>query len=230
LRNAAKQLPFLPLKLIRYFASRIKQASMTSIQRKENSEALLATLGITLNDQLPLIEETALSLRSPQEIAQRILIITYLNCVATDPSLQQEVMMFLIREKLWDHATDTEKALFHKPQLTDEDIDNIYWRKESIWMLLWVIGEVDEAGLPDKEVEIYEIFPLLPGFFDATGDYVRNASMRDDEEILSQNDFAFRLSWALSIEKLIPTIPLNESVAHERSFSMRWVTGMGEWG
>ena len=202
---------------------------MTSKQRKEKSEALLYSLGITPPDVVPEIDEVGYALRSGQQIARRILILTYLNCVASEPSLQQEVMMFLIREKLWAEATRHEQELFHKQQLSDEE-DLIFWRKESIWILLWVLGGVNDAGTSDKEVDLYEIFPLLPGFFESTDAFIKAARVRDIDEIFAQQDFYFRLSWILRTGNTISTTALIPGVVHERSLSMNWITGLnGQW-
>jgi hypothetical protein len=204
---------------------------MTALQRKENTERILATYGLVIVDDLPLLEEEhAIILRTSQEIAQRILILTYLNCVATDHSLRQEVMMFLIHQKLWNHVTEEEKDLFHKTELTEGELSTILWRAESIWILLWSINKVDELELPNQEVDLQAIFPLLPGFFEPTDEFIRTASIRATSEILDQADFVFRLNWALREASLkgSPSTLFNESIAYERFFAINWVTGMRE--
>jgi hypothetical protein len=204
---------------------------MTALQRKENTERILATYDLVLVDNLPVLEEEhTVILKPAQEIAQRILILTYLNCVATDQSLRQEVMMFLIRQKLWNHVTEEEKHLFHKTDLTEEELSTILWRGESIWILLWSINKVDELELPNEEVDLHAIFPLLPGFFETTDEFIRTASVRPTSEILDQADFVFRLNWALREASLkgSPSTLFNESIAYERFFAINWVTGLRE--
>jgi hypothetical protein len=199
---------------------------MTSLDRKQNSEKLLMSLGITLTDILPPIEEEdSVTLRSPQEVAQRILILTYLNCVATDASLQQEVMMFLIREGLWDKTSEAEKVLFHKTPLTAADLTKILWRAESIWMLLWVSNKIDQLDLPEKEVTLQDIIPHLPGFLEPTAEFIHATTMRSVLEILDQSDFIFRLNWALKETDAqgSSTLPFNPSVAYERYYAINWV-------
>lgn len=202
---------------------------MTSQQRKENSGTRLTALHIPTDYSLPAIDDSMYKLRSPQEVGKRILILTYLNCVASEPSLQQEVMMFLIREKLWDDVTPDEKVLFHKTKLGDEDIDGIFWRKETIWMLLWVTGQVDDVGTPDHEVDLYEIFPLLPGFFESTEQFLRQIDTRDNVEIFAEQDFYFRLNWSLRSAPNHET-SLVPGVVHERDVALSWLTGiLEEW-
>lgn len=201
---------------------------MTSTERKLNSEKRLASLGIVLIDDLPPIEDDDINFKTPQQIAKRILVLSYLNCVAFDPGLQQEVMMFLIREKLWDDASEQEKALFHKPELTEREAAQIQWRAESIWLMLWAVNKVQTLELPSKTVNVQEIFPSLPGFFDITNDFVENAKSRVHSEILDEADFTFRLNWAVREAGMNnQTIPgIDAFVAYERYVSLNWITGV----
>ena len=204
---------------------------MTAHERKVQSEKTLLSLGIVLIDDLPPIEEESeISLRPANEVAERILILTYLNCVATDSSLQQPVMMFLIHEGLWDKATDDEKALFHKSPLTEEDITMIMWRSESIWLMLWAIEKINHLALPDTEADLLQIFPYLPSFLEPTKSFIDTATTRSVSEILDQCDFIFRLNWAFKEHNgvLVSTTALSAGVAHERYFAINWVTRMRE--
>ncbi|HEY0743312.1 MAG TPA: DUF4272 domain-containing protein [Chryseosolibacter sp.] len=199
---------------------------MTSLDRKANSQQILAKLGMELKHDLPpLEEEDQLTFRSSNEVAQRILILTYLNCVANDPSLKQEVMVFLIGEKLWDKATEEERQLFHKTPLSEDELTIILWRAEAIWLLLWVINKVDVLDVPAAEVNLHAIFANLPGFFEPTHQFIASATRRPASAILDQYDLMFRLTWALK-ENNVPG--MNPGVAFERYFALNWVAG-GEW-
>jgi hypothetical protein len=201
--------------------------TMTALERKHHSEKLLSSLGITLTDNLPPIEEeNSVTLRSPKEVAERILILSYLSCVATDPSLQQPVMVFLIHEGLWDKATGEEKALFHKTPFTEDDLNIIFSRTESIWMLLWVINKLDQLDLPTTEAHLNYIFPHLPGFLEPTADFIEYATMRSVSEILDQSDFILRFYWALkeAAARGSETLTFSTHIAYERYFSLNWVT------
>ena len=56
---------------------------MTAVERKNKTNACLKSLGIHILDHLPIIEEESeAKLRTPQEIAQRVLVLVYLNYVA----------------------------------------------------------------------------------------------------------------------------------------------------
>lgn len=202
---------------------------MTALERKQNTEKLLETLGIRLRDELPSMEEEEqVTARNAQEIAQRILILSYLNCVATDTSLQETVISFLKQKSLWQHVTENEKQWFHQTQLTDEEITTIQWRGESIWALLWTINRVGHLDLPATEVDMNDLFERIPAFMGDTSAFIKEATIRPLSEILDQSDLLFRLNWAMRQAQLDGSEepPLNSAIAYERYFALNWVTFM----
>ena len=202
---------------------------MTALERKLNSEHILRTLGITILDELPPIEEAAaLDVRNPQEIARRILILTYLNCIATNKELSEDVIIFLKQDSLWDAASEEEKKLFTKSKLTLQEEDMIRWRGEAIWLLLWTIYKVEQLDLPAHEINPRDIFSLLPEFMTSTADFVATATIRPAFELLDQADFIFRLTWAIQKVQPVNTfdLELNPGIAYERYFAISWVISL----
>jgi hypothetical protein len=206
---------------------------MTAIERKENTEKLLEALGIRLRDQLPpMEEESVVVLKTPQEIAERTLILTYLTCAASQSALRQEIITFLKQEGLWEKTSETEKQLFHKAQLTDVEETMIAWRGESIWLLLWIMNKVDMLDLPTDEVDPHEIFARLPEFMTSTSDFVSAATIRPVSEILDQSDLIFRLNWAIKEADQYDSneTAFNPGVAYERHFAISWAMSISnQW-
>ena len=207
---------------------------MTATERKLNSDKILKSLGIVIIDELPpLEEEGAIRLRSPQEIAERILILTYLNCIATETNLSGRVVEFLKQEGLWEKTSAFEKSLFSKSRLTPEDETIIRSRGESIWVLLWTISSVDELDLPIEPIDPQDVFPRLPRFLESAHDFIHAAATRPTSVILDQADLIFRLAWAAmqqEKEKGQYQTELNYSVAYERHYAMNWITSVQqEW-
>jgi len=74
---------------------------------------LLASLGIAFSTRVPLIEDEQESeIRSPQDIAKRILILTYLCYIADVEEDKSEIIEFLKKENLWASVTDDEQNYF----------------------------------------------------------------------------------------------------------------------
>ncbi|ABG59801.1 DUF4272 domain-containing protein [Cytophaga hutchinsonii] len=201
---------------------------MTALERKEQTETFLKTLGIPVQDELPVIEEESdVHIRTVQEITARIMILTYLNCLVTQEELQPIILEYLQTHGLWAKVSPNEKRLFEKTSFTDEEKDLIAMRAECIWVLLWSINKVERLTLPTREVNVDELFPLLPPFLDDPFDYIKDASLRTATEILNEADFIFRLNWAMS---KTPVEGLNAHIAFERYFTVNWITSVRmEW-
>lgn len=200
---------------------------MTSIERKQKTESLLKDLGIPFIDHLPTVEEEdEVQIRAPQEIAKRLLCLTYLCYATEDEESKEQVIDFLKKENLWDSVTDDEKLLFTKPKLTDQERVNISWRSEAIWLLLWTIQKVDELDLPLDEVNIADIVDRLPKLMSSTKDFIESAEIRVTGEILDQSDLIYRLHWATRQAELDNNVrsDLNPSIIVERHYAINWVT------
>jgi hypothetical protein len=203
----------------------------TAIERKLQNEKCLKSLGIPFIDHLPLIEEEhEVRVRTSQEIAKRILVLTYLNYVAEEPEDREKVVDFLKVQELWDSVSRDETKLFKK-RLTDKDKINISWRSEAIWILLWTINKVDNLDLPIEEIEVSTILDLLPDFLTDTYEFVEKSTLRTVSEILDISDLTYRLHWAAreaySNKEEIPG-NLNSSILQERHYAINWATYYGE--
>ncbi|WP_018342226.1 DUF4272 domain-containing protein [Cytophaga aurantiaca] len=201
---------------------------MTAQQRKQQTETFLKSLGIPVYDGLPAIEEeNVIKVRTVQEITARIMILTYLNCIATQHALQPEILEYLKTEGLWVKTSPSEKILFEKPALTEDDINLISWRAESIWLLLWSIHKVEHLTMPIEEVDIDALFLLLPPFMGDPTEYIADVQTRSVSDLLNEADFLFRLNWAISKNELEG---LNGRIAFERYYTINWITSTRkEW-
>lgn len=199
---------------------------MTAIERKKNSERLLKTLNFPILDHLPLLEEEhEARLRTPQEIAKRVLILTYLNYVSEEPNDRDEIIHFLKQQQLWDSVSSDEKELFAK-DLIQQDKINISWRSEAIWLLLWIIKKIEIINLPIEEVNISEILDCLPDFMTDCKNFIETSSIRSVSEILDLSDLTYRLHWAVRHVDLnnLEALNINSSIVQERHYAINWVT------
>ena len=123
-------------------------------------------------------------IRSSKSIAQRILILTYLCYISDVPEDRFKIIEFLKKENLWNSATDDEQKLFLKEKLTEQERINISWRSEGVWLLLFTINKIEKLELPQKEIEMDQIFDELPDFMTGTEEYIKSAVLRPIAEIL----------------------------------------------
>ena len=200
----------------------------TAEQRKKHTEKYLKSLNIPFIDHLPLIEEESeVKIRDAKEIAERILILVYLAYVSEVPGERENVIDFLKANLLWDKVSPEEKEIFQKEELTDQEIANVSWRSEAVWLLLWTINRVDKLELPTDQIEISEIVSRLPKFLTDTKEFIETAIVRPTTEILDVSDLIYRLHWATRNADLnnqpIPA-NLDLSIIMERHYAINWVT------
>lgn len=198
---------------------------MTSAERKLNTEKLLTSRQIPYIDHLPFIEEEyEVVIRSPHDIAKRILILTYLCYVAEAQHEKQKVIEFLRSEDLWKDTTFDEQELFQK-DLTDAEKIKISWSAEAIWLLLWAIEKADELDFPEAEVNVPDILSRLPALMTSTKNFVEQATIRKTPDLLDAADLLYRLHWAVRNSQLnnLELPQLNPGVISERHYAINWV-------
>lgn len=199
----------------------------TALQRKKETEEILKSLNLPFIEHLPMIEEeNEVRIRKSNEIAERILILTYLNYVSEEPQDAKKVIDFLKSNNLWKKVSPVEKQLFKSKKLTQQDKIDISWRSEAIWVLLWIINKTDKIELPIDQVEISEIISKLPDFLSDPTNFVKTSTIRPTSEILDFSDLIYRIHWAttntdLNNEK---SLEFDSSIVYERHYAINWVT------
>lgn len=204
--------------------------TMTAIERKEQTERLLKAWQIPVYPQLPAFEEEeGISMRTPQEIAIRVMILTYLSCVGQAPEAREAILAFLEEEGLWGFVTENEKDLLQRSNWTEEEETNVLWRSESIWLLLWAIEQIEDVGLPLQEANMNDIISLLPPFLSSSRDFVSTANLRSTAAILDMADLLFRLNWSsMQAEKEGQPLNLDPGILYERHQAINWVLRIRE--
>lgn len=200
----------------------------TAEQRKSETQRFLRLFDIPYTDHLPILEEESeAKIRTAQEIAERVLILTYLNYFSEAPDEKEEIIKFLQANSLWNKVSPDEKEIFLKEDLAEQDHINISWRSEAIWLLLWTINKVSQLKFPSEQVEIREIIKRIPEFSCNPGEFIEKATIRPTTEILDTLDLTYRLHWAVrnaDLNKIPSPKNLNLSIITERHYAINWVT------
>ena len=199
----------------------------TALKRKKETEKFLKSINVPFIEHLPMIEdESEARIRKPNEIAERILILTYLNYISEEPDSRIKVIDFLKSNELWEKVSPDEKLLFENEELNEQENINISWRSEAIWVLLWTINKVKKIELPVEQVEISEIVSKLPKFMSDPTEFISTATIRPTSDILDFSDLIYRIHWAtrnaeLNNEK---SMEFHPSIVVERHYAINWVT------
>ena len=172
-----------------------------------------------------------MTLRTPEEIATRIIVLITLSRIAHGILDAQNGIDYLKRYHLWDAVTSKEKASLDN--LTEEVKCDFSWEIEKVYMLMWAIKRVPEINFPSDLCAFDEMAPLieLVNQLEDPSDFIHSTSdlslsdTRSTSEILDMNDLYYRFNWACVDARINnkEITELNSSVAYMRQFALNWL-------
>ena len=190
--------------------------------RKAATEALLAARGITVPATLPpLICEEELALRGQGEIVgrARALLLVALRAESVASSEAMSVDDLLVKMPLADdHLSPKERAFLDKEAPSQQDCAQLIWRYESLYVLEWALGLVDELPFPDGACDAADAVAKLIE--------MRDPMLRPAGEILDALDLTYRLHWHVRqqrLKKLGETKGVDADVVMERHLALNWL-------
>jgi hypothetical protein len=212
------------------FVDNVPQDSPEAAQRKARTLARLQREKIPFIDHLPVIADSAqVTLRTPQQIAQRLVCLLLIADVAEGKTLAEyaaQLEAFNLREE----ATPDELAFAHDPTPIKQDVIKFSQRVEAAWVLGWALGVVETLGRPDDfcQPEALQRWRHPAGL----ADLMREARPRAATDVLDMYDLHYRYHWAVNDAELYGTrVPghLIPAVVYERHYALHWLTSTLEW-
>ncbi|MEL7258376.1 MAG: DUF4272 domain-containing protein [Pseudomonadota bacterium] len=209
-----------------YIESVSADPTEAQLARKEKSIAEIERLGLPYAENLPVIEDETKALRrSDEEVAARALavMITAVKGETRDQALIESVVE---QYGAWELFTPEERAFIEAVNLPDEAYVQMSWRYESVAVLLWAIGLIEELPAPDQIIDA----AMLGSVFRELGaeGLIQKARLRPQSEILDAADLAYRLHWA-AVEARVNGAPspdgLHPGIAYERHYALNWLIG-----
>ena len=202
------------------------------INRKEKSEAILKAKNIIINSYLPCVEaECDVRLRTPEQIATRIIVLITLSRIAHGIFDVQNGIDYFKKYHLWGAVTSKEKASLDN--LTEEVKCDFSWEVEKVYVLMWAIKRVTEINFPSDLCvfdEMDQLIELVNQLMDPS-DFIHSTSdlslsdTRSISEVLDMNDLYYRFNWACVDARINnkEITELNSSVVYMRQFAFNWL-------
>jgi hypothetical protein len=166
--------------------------------------------------------------RSPQEVARRALAVIWTYALAFDAD-RDDLDELLDRSGLRASLAPSEARLFAKSALSEQENINLTWTSERLIVLLWALGQVEELPPPDEQCGTDVFYDLLPPFADITiAEFIENACLRPDSELIAMADRILNLNWAARDGRLNnrpPREPVDGGVIQERHHAINWIVG-----
>lgn len=190
--------------------------------RKAQSEAALKERGIEVAGDLPpLVCEDELALRDRDQAVGRaralLLVALRAESVASGEPMSVETLtskMPLADELL----SPKEKAFLALEAPSREECAQLIWRYESLYVLEWALGLVDELPFPAAACDAASTVARLIE--------MRGPELRAPGEILDALDLTYRLHWCVRqqrLKKLGEVAGVDADVVMERHHTLNWL-------
>ena len=185
-------------------------------------------------------DDDAANLQTAQDVARRTLVLWAVELRA-EGTPQEEAKGIIEEMNLWDSVSDEERTFLDNPAPTEGESARLVWRLESIWVLLWALGHVDNLDWPSEMCDVPKLVEILRPL-EADQDFITNAKLRPRKEILDQQDLIMRIHWAIRDAYLnhssevpedldwsgsSPLLPLEQcaavGVVEQRHYVLNWI-------
>ncbi len=149
------------------------------------------------------------SLRSPAEVARRILAMHAVVCIARGRP-RDTTLAELKEAGAEDALTDSEREFLANDPLPEEDRQEMIWRLEALWVLMWSLRHIEKFTWPGEMCDVDALHELI---FDKSQDpraFIEQAQLRSQRSLLDAAQLIIQLQAVIRsahIEK--ETIPEN---------------------
>ena len=165
-------------------------------ERKSLSIKILQQLNVPVLDSLPVIEPTdEIRLRRPSDVARRLLCLMLVSDVARD-SDPEDCINYLRKNSLFGDLSPAERDFIDSRNVTDQARNELSWRCEAAYVLMWALGKFPELPVPRSETELDDIYIHMPPFDDDPRTFIETATLLEKERIMDQSDLIYRMHWA----------------------------------
>jgi hypothetical protein len=202
---------------------------MDARARKAQSEGVLRAYGVPINPALPVIEEgAAITLRTSDEIVDRLLALCWVTAKGEgmdSAGLERLSARYAITSKLSPQEAQFAAETNPDPQACV----NATWRYESVAVLLWALGFLDDLPFPRQMFTAADLVRIVAPHSES--ELRGRARPRSSESILDQADLIYRIHWAC-VDARIHHQPapaqLEPDVVYERHYALNWLIQDGD--
>jgi hypothetical protein len=179
---------------------------------------------ITINPNLPKVEEK--EIRTAKEVAERINILGIFNVISADSDSIPFFLNHILDNNWFQFLSQTEKAVFEKKTISNQEEIDFSWYSEGIYALAWCLGLIENMSDPFSEANLDKVDKMLPPEVQYSK-FISNVSLRDLSSIIEETEYYYGLHWAIRHPEARNTNKhvksLNLSIIRERRRALEWV-------
>ena len=195
-----------------------------AIRRKERSERILASEGVPVKPDLPVLEfRDGVVPRDLESVALRALCVL-MTAIKAERMDQTMVLRVIRQYGLAGHFSPQEKDFVRNPQPPSKQRSRFLWRYETAWTLLWALGYVKMLSIPRDACDV--AFAVSCMRDRNTQAFIADANLRPFDQILDQADLIYRYHWSLVdavLAKRAAPADLNPGIVYERHYALNWL-------
>lgn len=211
-----------------------------ALRRRNESLAKIKERYIHVTEWLPLIESEAdAHFRTAEEIAGRaaalMIVALYSKCLLGDKKTHEEARAFvkpiIASYGAEAYFSEKEKAYFENDNSTQQEQVQFVWQYEPLLVMLWALGYEEELFFPDRICDVDNLVRIMCEH-NSIEALVKDAKVRNAEELLSEADMIYRLDWAC-VDTRIHGLPapagMDGGVVMERHKALNWLIQEVDW-
>lgn len=173
-----------------------KHATVRQRERASRSFAQLRRRSVPVYGGPLLVDDDENAhLREAANVAQRAMVLWTVTLHA-DNIAQREVFEILEKNSLWGEVSPTEEIFLKTSNPPPEERRRFTWRLESIWVLLWSLGYIQELSWPSEMCSVPKVAAIMESQEGNRG-FVERARLRPLSDLLDAQDLVMRIHWAI---------------------------------
>ena len=138
------------------------------------------------------------------------------------------ITIWLKKEKLWRYVSKKEKLLFSSKVLNKQQIINVTWRAEALYLLLWWLNKINSASNLSEVCDVDKIKEVCDFYLKDTNEFIKSCIFRKEYQIYNLKELIYDSHWKVREAQInnrkIPN-NLNSSVVQERHYAINWSMG-----
>ncbi len=140
-------------------------------------------------------DDAQAKLQSPSEVARRLLSLWVCDLVAENINPKRAGELIDLHD-LGSAFSPVEIAFLQAEEVDIETIQSHVWGIESMWVLTWALGYLDDLEWPARTCTVEKMLGIvIPRELDPA--FVTAATLRPTAEILDAQELTMRLHWAI---------------------------------
>lgn len=191
-------------------------------------------------------DRSAEVLRSPREVALRILALHAVVCIARGRP-RPEAMKDLEQSGATGALTEAERAFLAHPRLPESERQAIIWQLEDLWVLMWSLRHIDKFSWPAEMCNVDALHELVFSKSKDSRAFIENANLRGAKSILDatqivigmhavlrsafleQSEVPANLNWKQPNRMVLVSNSAVSGIVARRHHALNWLRGIGEW-